>query len=84
MLLDLASKIAQILKDLHRDLIEDIAFYAQWSAIYYNKKRLIRPLLFSGDMVYLLRKNVKIKRLSNKLDHKKLGPFKIKKKNKTY
>jgi hypothetical protein len=38
------------------------------------------PSLFSGDIVYLLRKNVKTKRLSSKLDHKKLGPFKIKRK----
>ena len=31
-------------------------------------------------MVYLLRKNVKTKWLSNKLDYKKLGPFRIKRK----
>jgi hypothetical protein len=37
-------------------------------------------LLFSRDIIYLLRKNIKTKRLSNKLDHKKLGPFKIKQK----
>ena len=31
-------------------------------------------------MVYLLRKNIKIKRLSDKLDYTKLRPFKIEKK----
>jgi len=31
-------------------------------------------------MVYLLRKNIKTKRPSNKLDHTKLGPFRIEKK----
>ena len=31
-------------------------------------------------MVYLLRKNIKTKRPSDKLDHTKLGPFKIQKK----
>ena len=31
-------------------------------------------------MVYLLRKNIKTKRLSNKLDYTKLRPFKIRKK----
>ena len=31
-------------------------------------------------MVYLRRTNIKIKRPSNKLDHTKLGPFKIKEK----
>ena len=31
-------------------------------------------------MIYLLRKNIRTKRLSDKLDHIKLGPFKIQKK----
>ena len=31
-------------------------------------------------MIYLLRKNIKIKRSSDKLDYTKLRPFKIKKK----
>ena len=31
-------------------------------------------------MVYLIRRNVKSKRLSDKLDFKKLGPFKVTKK----
>ena len=35
------------------------------------------PLLKEGDKVYLLRKNVVIKRLSDKLDHKKLRLFEI-------
>ena len=45
--------------------------------MYYNKKQSIGPSLKEGDKVYLLRKNVATKRLSDKLDHKKLGPFKI-------
>jgi hypothetical protein len=48
--------------------------------IYYNKKRLIGPLFLSRDIVYLLRKNIKTKRLSNKLDYKKLRLLKIKRK----
>ena len=35
------------------------------------------PTLKKGDKVYLLRKNVATKRPSDKLDHKKLGPFEI-------
>ena len=31
-------------------------------------------------MVYLLKKNIKTKQLSDKLDYIKIGPFKIKKK----
>jgi hypothetical protein len=37
-------------------------------------------MLKKGDRVYLLRKNMKTKRLSDKLDYKKVGPFTIKEK----
>jgi hypothetical protein len=37
----------------------------------------VGPTLKKGDKVYLLRKNIATKRLSDKLDHKKLGLFKI-------
>ena len=54
--------------------------------IYTNKKRSETPTLKRGDKVYLLRHsanskllNIDIKRLSNKLDFKKLGLYKIKK-----
>jgi len=49
-------------------------------ATYINKKRLKGPTLEEGDKVYLFRKNIKTKQLSNKLDYKKLGPFYIIKK----
>ena len=45
-----------------------------------NKKRIEGPTLKKGGMVYLLRKNIKTKRPSGKLDHTKLGPFRITKK----
>jgi hypothetical protein len=35
------------------------------------------PMLKKGDKVYLLRKNIKTLRLSNKLDNKKIGPYEI-------
>ena len=37
-------------------------------------------MLERGDKVYLLRRNIKIKRSNKKLDFKKLGVFKIIKK----
>ena len=43
-----------------------------------NKKRKISPQLKERDRVYLLIKNLKIKRLSKKLDYIKVGPFLIK------
>ena len=45
-----------------------------------NKKRSKEPDLRKGEIIYLLRKNIKTKRPSNKLNHTKLGPFKIQKK----
>ena len=47
------------------------------SLLYYNSKRLEGPRLREGDQIYLLRRNVKTTRLSDKLNHKKLNPFKI-------
>ena len=44
---------------------------------YYDKHRLEGPRLEEGDKVFLLIRNLKIKRLSRKLDFKKIGLFKI-------
>jgi hypothetical protein len=46
--------------------------------LYANKSRLRKSRFQRKDLVYLLRRNVKITRLSDKLDSKKIGPFKIK------
>jgi Chromo (CHRromatin Organisation MOdifier) domain len=67
------------MKNLHEELSRDIEFIANKSSMYYNKKRLRGPTLSEGDLVYLLRKNIKTKRPSMKLDHTKLGPYKIQK-----
>jgi hypothetical protein len=45
--------------------------------MYYNSKRLERPRLKERDQIYLLRRNIKITRPSDKLDYKKFDPFKI-------
>jgi hypothetical protein len=47
---------------------------------YYDKKRIEGPILKGGDKIYLLRRNIKIKRPSSKLDFTKLGPFEIEEK----
>ena len=44
---------------------------------YINKKRFKRLNLKKEGIIYLLRKNIKIKRFSNKLNYTKLKPFKI-------
>ena len=66
------------LKGLQETLAKDIRFFAERAAVYANKKRIGGPTLKKGDKVYLLRRNIKTTRPSSKLDHKKLGPFKIK------
>jgi hypothetical protein len=67
------------LKNLQQDLKTDLEFLQARTAHYYNKKRIEGPTLKEGDRVYLLRKNFKTQRPSDKLDFKKLGPFAIKK-----
>jgi hypothetical protein len=49
-------------------------------AIYYNKKHGSAPDLKRGEKVYLLYRNIKMKRPSQKLDYQKIRPFIIKEK----
>ena len=53
---------------------------------YADQKRTPGPPLREGDNAYLLRRNIKTKRPSEKLDYRKLGPFKIRRRvtNVTY
>jgi len=44
---------------------------------YYNKHRLEGPCLKRGDKAYLILRNLRISRLSKKLDFKKIGLFRI-------
>ena len=44
---------------------------------YYDLQRKPDPNLRSGDMVWLLQRNMKTTRPSKKLDYKKIGTFKI-------
>jgi hypothetical protein len=65
------------MKNLYKELSQDIKFIINKSLIYYNRKRLREPTLKKRDLVYLLWKNIKTKRLSMKLDLTKLGSYKI-------
>jgi hypothetical protein len=46
--------------------------------MYYNKSKLERPRFREKDLVYFLRRNIKITRSNNKLNYKKFGSFKVK------
>ncbi len=72
-----AQIVVEQLKSFHEQLATDIQFLNERSAAYANRKRSMEPAFKEGDKVYLLRKHIKTKRPSTKLDFKKLGPFKI-------
>jgi hypothetical protein len=68
---------AEQLRSLHAQMRNELEFVQQRMAKYYNKKRLKGPIFKKEDKVYLLRRNIKTSRPSDKLDYKKLGPFKV-------
>jgi hypothetical protein len=72
-----ALTLVEELKQLHSQLAARIKDKNQKTMEYANRKRSMEPSLKKGDKVYLLRKNIKTKRPSTKLDFKKLGPFEI-------
>jgi hypothetical protein len=65
------------LRNLYKQLLLDIKFIIQRIVYYYNTKYSMELIFKKGDKVYLLRRNINIKRPSDKLDYKKLGLFKI-------
>ena len=62
---------------LHRELQKNIEFLLHCSVFYYNQHHAGALMLKKRDKVYLLQKNIKITRSSNKLNHVKIRPFKI-------
>ena len=62
---------------MHEQLAQKLRFFLAKSALYYNKKRNKGIIFKKKNKVYLLRKNIKIIKLNNKLNHVKIGPFKI-------
>jgi hypothetical protein len=47
-------------------------------AMYYNKLKFKESRFRERDLIYLLRRNIKTIKPSDKLDYKKFGPFKVK------
>ena len=72
---------AQITADkiikMHKELQKNIEFLSHCSAFYYNQHYAGAPTLKKRDKVYLLQRNIKKTRSSNKLNHVKIRPFKI-------
>jgi transposase InsO family protein len=68
---------AEELKTVHQQLRKTITDSNEKVRKQADKNRKDGPQLKEGDKVYLLTKNMKIKRPSKKLDHVKVGPFLI-------
>ena len=62
---------------LHKELQIDIKFLSHHLAFYHNQHCAGALTLKKRNKVYLLQKNIKITRLSNKLNHVKIRSFKI-------
>jgi hypothetical protein len=67
------------LRVFYEELAADLVFFMKKAVSYYNRYCSMELMLKEGDKVYLIRRNIQTKRPSNKLDHKKLGLFKIQK-----
>jgi hypothetical protein len=57
----------------------DLVFFTKRIVSYYDEYRSMEPTFKKRDKIYLIQRNIQTKQLSTKLDHKKLGLFKIKK-----
>ena len=58
-------------KSVIRKVQEDMTHYYDW-------RRSLAPMFKPGDQVYLDASDIRMTRLSPKLSHRRLGPFKIK------
>jgi len=72
-----ASITSEWIKALQKETQMDIDFINERMAYYYNQHHGKEPELKKGDKVYLLQKNIQTDRPNQKLDFKKLGPYKV-------
>lgn len=68
--------IAQ-LKNLHKQLVTNLRFLTMRSKIYYDKRRFEEIDFKMREKAFLLRKNLRITRESNKLNHVKIESFRV-------
>ena len=69
--------------ELYKRLKWDIERLNKAAKRYYDKKKIKGPILKKRNKIYLLRRNIKTKKPSSKLDFTKLELFEIKKKKKS-
>jgi len=73
----LAQERLKVLQETQEDLKFHIKSAQETQERYYNQHVAAQPTFTPGDRVWLIRKNIRTTRPSDKLDAKKLGPFKI-------
>jgi len=73
----IANKRVKILINLYKNLYKTMKLIQECIKKYYNLKKSKGLDLKEGDKVWLLYKNFKLRQLSKKLDHIKIGLFKI-------
>jgi hypothetical protein len=66
------------LKIFHKKLAADLVFFTKRIVSYYDRYCNIESTLKKKDKIYLIQRNIQTKQPNIKLDHKKLGLFKIK------
>jgi hypothetical protein len=66
------------LKVFYKELAIDLVFFTKRIILYYDIYRNIELIFKKRNKVYLIRQNIQTKQPNTKLDHKKLGLFKIK------
>jgi hypothetical protein len=72
-----ADDLIKSLHAVHKQLALDLAEASATQARFYDRKVKEAPPFKVGDQVWLLRRNIKTARPSDKLDHKRLGPYPI-------
>ena len=72
-----AERVARDLEKLHKDVKEQLETAQRTMKKYADIRRVQAPLFKPGNLVWLLRKFVKTTRPCEKLDYRKLGPYKV-------
>jgi transposase InsO family protein len=75
-----AKDLAQRLDQIHTELRAELEHAQSLQSKYYNAHHIPDPNFKEDQLVWLLRRNIKTTRPSDKLDHHRLGPYRVIKK----
>ena len=72
-----ATEFAKRLQIIRSELQAELSHSNDYISKYYNQHHQPAPEFVSGDKVWLIRRNIKTSRPSEKLDYRKIGPYEI-------